>query len=195
MEILRYDDLVPRPWKNGGGITREIATGELNGTPVFRISRADVAQDGAFSDFAGLVRILTVVSESGMRLDHATGTMHARPWHPVRFDGALPVFARLEADGLTDLNLIFDARHCQGDVTTLQQTGIHKLAVANPGLIALHGLAGRAQIGSETIAPGDTLFLEHGSHQLALNPGDAMLAIEFRFDAQSESIKLRIARP
>ena len=57
----------------------------------WRLSRADVDQDGAFLEFAGLTRILTVVSGGGMVLKHAGGMLDADLWQPVQFDGSLKI--------------------------------------------------------------------------------------------------------
>ena len=55
------------PWKNGGGITTEIAK---DGTEPFlwRASRAQVASDGPFSFFPGYDRILIILQGKGMVL-------------------------------------------------------------------------------------------------------------------------------
>lgn len=53
MQLLKGVDLVEVPWKNGGGITRNIAEGKTALGPTWRLSRADVAGDGPFSNFAG----------------------------------------------------------------------------------------------------------------------------------------------
>ena len=50
MHILKHSDLLDVPWKNGGGVTRNIASGLLDDRVVWSISRADVAQDGPFSE-------------------------------------------------------------------------------------------------------------------------------------------------
>ncbi|MEN8873709.1 MAG: HutD family protein, partial [Pacificibacter sp.] len=69
MQILKSNALIDVPWKNGGGITRNIAKGLREGKIAWTISRADVAEAGPFSDFAGMIRVLTVVSGGTMVLD------------------------------------------------------------------------------------------------------------------------------
>ena len=95
MKILRGTDLVNEPWKNGGGITREIEVGEISGRSAWRLSLADVTQDGDFSEFPRLTRILTVVSGGGMVLEHPGGMLDADLWAPVRFDGGLHIIHRV----------------------------------------------------------------------------------------------------
>ena len=52
LSLIRGADLVAAPWKNGGGVTREVAAfpshARLNYF-VWRVSIADVAQAGPFS--------------------------------------------------------------------------------------------------------------------------------------------------
>lgn len=62
--ILRSADRVASPWKNGGGITREIAVGPVGaGMDDFdwRISMAEVREAGPFSTFPGIERNLSVL--------------------------------------------------------------------------------------------------------------------------------------
>ena len=56
------------PWKNGGGVTHEIAKSEEDGAWLWRLSIAEVATDGPFSAFLGLSRILTVIEGEGLQL-------------------------------------------------------------------------------------------------------------------------------
>lgn len=70
--IIRNEDLVRVPWKNGGGTTAEVAAfpeGSGFDTFAWRISMADVASDGPFSIFPGIDRTLIVVEGEGIELD------------------------------------------------------------------------------------------------------------------------------
>ena len=192
MEILRCADLIDVPWKNGGGTTRNIAMGLTDAQTAWRLSRADVAQDGPFSNFAGLERILTVVTGGGMALEHPGGTLHARPWQPVRFDGGLEVFSRLQDGPLTDFNLMFDPTLCDGTVTPHLGPLKRPLTPLLSGITAFHVLAGRPMIGSEGLAIGDTAFLDAPAI-LALADGDAILEIVIQNRDQSDAIRLCIA--
>lgn len=62
--LLLAADRAATPWKNGGGVTREIAAWPVgSGLEDFdwRLSMAEVAAPGAFSLFAEVDRILTVL--------------------------------------------------------------------------------------------------------------------------------------
>ncbi|HXZ10527.1 MAG TPA: HutD family protein, partial [Paraburkholderia sp.] len=76
MTLIRATGLVASPWKNGGGVTREVAAypqGAGLDTFVWRVSVADVSQPGPFSRFAGIDRTLVLLSGAGMLLDVAQG--------------------------------------------------------------------------------------------------------------------------
>lgn len=64
LQLLRAADHLEQPWKNGGGVTREIAVGPAGaGLETFdwRVSLAEVSEPGAFSMFPGVDRTLTVL--------------------------------------------------------------------------------------------------------------------------------------
>src|SRR5680860_341416 len=115
MRIFKKADLVETPWKNGGGITRDIAS-EMDGDAIiWRLSMADVSTAGPFSSFPGLTRVLTVVDGGGMIL-HAPGVdLRGDYAKPIRFDRATAIVAELTEGPLRDFNLMFDASRCDGD--------------------------------------------------------------------------------
>lgn len=193
MHVLKRNELVDVPWKNGGGITRSIAKGLLADHAAWTISRADVAQDGPFSDFAGMTRVLTVVSGSAMELQAPTHTIEARMWQPVHFDGALKIQSSLTDGPLTDLNLMFDPTLCDGSVTTRRDPFSGSVARPDHGLLAFHVLAGTPQINAVNTALGDTVFIDSNDAALHLNKGDAVLEIRLDYLNHKDAIKLCIA--
>lgn len=193
MDVLRARDLVDVPWKNGGGTTRDIAAGKTGNQTAWRISRADVDQDGAFSDFAGLTRVLTVVSGGGMVLKHAEGAFETALWEPVVFDGALKISSQLLDGPLTDLNLMFDPMQCRAEVTVHRGPNIEPLASQNAAITALHVLAGTPKIGATQLAVADTAFINGADGSLDLSVGDAVLVIRLTYTDQSSDIRLCIA--
>lgn len=175
-EIMRFAELTEHPWKNGGGITREIAGASVGGARVWRLSLADVARDGAFSVFAEYVRVLTVVQGEGMMLQHNGGSIDARPWRPVRFSGALPIDAELKSGASTNLNLMFNPDYCEGDVAVFRGP-IKRLLEAHPRrLFAVHSLAGSLKLHENVrLSPGDTAIIRSDVGHLALAEGEAAL--------------------
>jgi uncharacterized protein len=161
MRIVRWIDLKAVPWRNGLGITREIAR-EANGDCfAWRFSVADVAADGAFSRFDGMRRILTVVDGKGMELQHQTATLQADLGLPVEFDGSLDITSRLKGGPLRDLNLIFDPKQYGGHVSLLPTGGSLTLQCGEKQTLALYCMRGTVELEqSQTLNKGDTAFLE-----------------------------------
>ena len=106
---LDPDQVVATPWKNGGGLTRELALHAPQGRFIWRLSLADIQRDGPFSPFPGLARIHTIVTGKGLRLGNDEGVdLLARPQVPLVFDGGLALTARLRQGPCRALNLIYD---------------------------------------------------------------------------------------
>ncbi len=86
---------IPQPWKNGGGVTREIAVfpdGAGMDDFQWRISMAEVTEPGPFSRFEGIDRHLTVLS-GRMRLDMPDGRHVLDAGDSSAFAGETPVEA------------------------------------------------------------------------------------------------------
>ena len=174
MRIIRFYDLHTQLWKNGGGSTREIAAFRSNQDTIWRISMADVETEGPFSVFSGLTRILTVVKGKGICLKHAGGTIDALFGVPVLFDGALPIRSKLMDGPISDLNLMFDAKMCRGEVTMLQTPT--KLASHN--VTAVFGLTGNCLVNSTCdLQFGDTALLENESAEIRLSTDGSALIV------------------
>jgi uncharacterized protein len=190
MRIIRHSELTATPWKNGGGVTREIAAVRRGEAVVWRLSMADVTSDGPFSNFGGLIRILTVIEGNGMELIGAAGTLYADYGRPVRFDGGLVIRSRLIDGPLRDLNLMFAPLFCDGQVVPLE--GPHCRALrANPELhYALHGMRGEVALGdATTLHAGDTALFEEGSVHVDLTKGAAALLIILEKPAHTDASK------
>ena len=125
MTLIRGADLVATPWKNGGGVTREIVafpqSAKLDGF-VWRVSIADVAQSGPFSRFDGIDRTLVLLSGAGMLLDEANGPTHAlkEPLEIARFAGETAIDARLVDGATRDFNLMVRRGAATGEVEVWQ---------------------------------------------------------------------------
>ncbi|MFH8516051.1 HutD family protein [Streptomyces gelaticus] len=108
--VLRAADRMAMPWKNGGGVTREIAA-HPEGAPLdafdWRISLAEVTEDGLFSAFPGVDRTLTVVEGAGMDL-MVGGEHHIvdEPYWPHDFPGDLETEGRLLGGPVVNLNVM-----------------------------------------------------------------------------------------
>lgn len=119
MRLIPASAFQTQPWKNGGGLTHEIARDDRDGRLLWRLSIAEVASDGPFSAFPGLARILTVIEGAGLRLGTPDGCIDALPFAPVAFSGDLPVTGRRIGGPVRDLNVIHDPERIAASVRIL----------------------------------------------------------------------------
>jgi len=105
--MVRADDVAPVPWKNGGGLARDLLFWPTPGDWQVRISLADIAADGPFSAYPGVRRWFAVVEGAGVALDFEGGARTQREGdEPLAFDGGDAPVCRLLAGPTRDLNLM-----------------------------------------------------------------------------------------
>ncbi|WP_250453232.1 HutD family protein [Caballeronia sp. ATUFL_M2_KS44] len=160
--ILRAASLADVPWKNGGGVTREIAAGPPGASLdafAWRLSVADVSADGAFSAFAGVDRVLVLLGGAGMRLAEAGGRAHVleEPLAIARFAGETPIHASLIDGPTRDFNVMVrrDRARALVEVRRGARCGIG----AEHDLTFVHCVSGSLAVDVDqiTLGPGDTL--------------------------------------
>ena len=169
--LLRGADLVASPWKNGGGVTREIAaesTGASAGLDAFawRVSVADVAQAGPFSRFEGVDRTLVLLEGAGMLLDEsgpAAQTLALRqPLDVARFAGETPIEARLVDGPTRDFNLMLRRGVARGTLEVWSVPKAQRFAVQTVLLYCARGQLQARVVGAGpvTLVAGDTLRVD-----------------------------------
>lgn len=113
---IAIGSVAPQPWRNGGGMTRELLTWPAGDAWNARVSVADVTRDGPFSTLAGVVRWFAVVEGAGVELRFGDDARRVtRDDEPLRFDGAAAPMCRLLAGPTRDLNLML--RNASGAMT------------------------------------------------------------------------------
>ncbi|MHA7296408.1 HutD/Ves family protein [Pseudarthrobacter sp. MDT3-1] len=111
MEIIRFAELRSEPWRNGGGVTRELAShpkaaSAQDGAWDWRVSIADVSKAGDFSAFPGMERVLTVI-DGELLLLTVDGAEHPlEKYRPFRFSGEAAAHSALPTGDIRDLNVI-----------------------------------------------------------------------------------------
>jgi len=125
MQVLRESEYVTAPWKNGGGLTREILKVPPDAAAFdWRLSLATIARPGPFSAFDGCDRTLVLVRGAGVELDFGPcgrATLHA-PGQLAAFDGAWPTRCTLIDGPSTDLNLIVARARAEAQAIVLRVT-------------------------------------------------------------------------
>ncbi len=117
--ITRLDpaDYRRTPWKNGGGVTVDIA----EDGDVWRFGRTPITAPGAFSDYSGFDRLQVLVAGRGLVLQSPDGEIDVRtPLKPVRFAGEVRIMSRLESGPVEVVNLIGERAKVQIDLQVLQ---------------------------------------------------------------------------
>jgi uncharacterized protein len=130
MEIIRFADLKAEPWRNGGGVTRQIASRPAPASPVqdgagdggwdWRVSIADVTKAGEFSPFPGMERVLTVI-EGELLLLSVDGAEHLmEKYRPFRFPGGAATLSKLPTGDVRNLNVITRAGAFKGFTSIIE---------------------------------------------------------------------------
>jgi uncharacterized protein len=154
-------------WKNGRGITTDIAAEYLPGSApgdwagtIWRLGHTSIPVPGPFSDLAGFERCQLVLRGRGLHLRGPGGFERtlAFPDSPVRYPGEGPIEADL-ADGPVEvLNLI--ALRAQADID-LCVLRVHAVRTLPAGIHILY-------------APSEISSARAGAVAYALEAGDAL---------------------
>ena len=189
------------PWRNGGGVTEELAVWPAGATFErgdfdARISKASVATAGPFSEFAGFDRVLVVTGGEGLVLDHGgrAPTATVRRLAPYAFAGEWTTSATLLGGAVTDFNVIVRRGRVGAEVRVLDLTRADDVSESlGAGDAFVHVLAGDvAAYAPGAAAPlvltrGDSLRLGAGRRSDALelvrtagDPSGACIALLVR---------------
>ena len=112
------------PWKNGGGITTQIALSQNQPLFHWRASRAQVASSGPFSCFTGYDRILFLLQgDEGIILNFKDRTVILdKQLSMVKFMGEEPCQADISKP-ITDWNWMTLRSEGVGDANVISQAG------------------------------------------------------------------------
>lgn len=121
-QIVRLEAVAATPWRNGGGVTRELLVWPGVADWTIRMSVAEVSQDGPFSEFDGVTRWFAVLAGAGVRLRLDDATHELTPDSaPFEFDGGIPTGCALVGGATRDFNLMLrgNSRH-RGDLARVR---------------------------------------------------------------------------
>jgi environmental stress-induced protein Ves len=185
VHVIRFETYLETPWKNGGGITHEIARCDGGAGPEWRVSLATIDSDGPFSDFSGYDRTIVPLDGAGFELtfDDGERVVLDQRYEPYRFAGEKKVECRLLAGRSRDLNAMTRRAAWQHDVRAIALSEEPRAFDATaPSLLFAAG-AVRVRYGSESIdlRDGDTLACDVTTtlSLTAIAPGAVVLAIAF----------------
>ncbi len=176
--ILSAADRVATPWKNGGGITREVAIWPPNSKFDdfdWRISIAEVREPGPFSVFEGIDRTMAILSgllelrlpDRAVALDPAC--------EPFAFAGDVPCEGIPLSGPVTDLNVMVRRGRATARVTRFQSA---TETVAEPRAVL--------------VATARTT-IQLGNAEYVLDVLDAALIADARFSASGQGYAIAFA--
>ena len=183
--LIRAADLVASPWKNGGGVTREIGAfppGAALDAFAWRVSVADVGAAGPFSRFDGVDRTLVLLSGAGMTLAEEGGARHVldAPLARADFAGETAIDATLHDGATRDFNLMTRRSAARGSVDVWPE-GTHRVERADTVLLfCATGAVGVEIDGAHyALQEMDTLQLDglQRAFDVVVSGGGALLAV------------------
>ena len=191
--LIPYAQLRPTPWKNGGGITRQIAIWPPEASLEdfqWRISTAEVRSEGPFSSYPCVDRILIVATPGRQTVLSSPDWAAPRPLHygiPLYFHGETPITATLPDGPLRDFNVMCrrgqacTSLQVHSGPATLQSGGECRLLHSLGGTAILHVPTGEEL----RLAPGDSLLWPsadpaHFLELTALAVGGQLIDVQLR---------------
>jgi uncharacterized protein len=138
-QLVRLSDMAPVPWRNGGGVTRELAVSSTHGEWHWRMSVAEVDASGPFSRFDGTDRWFAVLEGAGVQLEVQGQTQ--RLTHnsaPFYFDGGAATDCTLLNGRTQDFNLM--VRRGSTPARMLRINTPTKFVVDAPKIIAVYAM-------------------------------------------------------
>lgn len=170
MKLLTPADYVAFPWKNGRGVTTDIAALYRPGATsrdwsdiLWRFGRTPIPESGPYSDLSGFERLQVLISGEGFKIHTEDGAVHrdlSRRYAPVRYDGGTKLAGRLNGGPVETANLLYRRDAFTGDLLAP--------------------------------APGSRLALKDGTHMIHAADGPATVEIDGTAHALADRHTLRI---
>lgn len=129
-KLSRFD-VTPSPWKNGGGVTYQLAIFPTNSTLdnfIWRVSIASISSNGPFSIFPSIDRVLLLLQGSGVELYSTTKPENPKLLHtmnkcldPYYFKGEENITSVLiNNEQCMDFNVMTRRDKCNSSVKVLR---------------------------------------------------------------------------
>ncbi|MEU7697521.1 HutD family protein [Streptomyces sp. NPDC039028] len=161
MRPFALETLTPGRWRNGGGVTREIASRPAGAEEFqWRASIADIDRDGPFSAFGGVDRTFTLLSGRGVRLScpGVLDRLLERAGEPFAFSGDLELSAELSGGSCRVLNVMVRRGRWAARVERVTDRVVPRSGHAG----VLLALRGSWQAGRDAVGPGGGVWWDAG---------------------------------
>lgn len=159
MKIIRHQELQEGRWRNGMGVSWDIAS-DPPGADDFgwRFAIARIDQDVPFSLYPEVDRIFTLIEGNGLDLDfegHPSLAVH-RPFVPHPYPCDVNTYCRLREGPCRALNLFLRRGAWRGNVDILSSAA----EITHDGPILLFALDGESTVNGERLQEGDACIAE-----------------------------------
>jgi environmental stress-induced protein Ves len=158
LRLIRQSEMTEGPWRNGMGVSWEIASHKPAGAAEFswRFAKARIDRDVPFSIYPGVDRVFMQISGNGLDLEFEGG--HVLTVHesnvPHAFACDIPLTCKLRDGPCFDLNLFTARGVYQAEASVLKLSGMETLDLANieavffalQGSVVLSGQGGAVQL-------------------------------------------------
>ena len=165
LRILRNTDYPSRPWKNGGGTTRDILVSPPGASLEdfdWRLSLAQVDRDGPFSRFDDVDRTLVLLS-GAMTLHEPDRRIELVRGEPVQFPGERAIQATVLGGATLDFNVMTRRGRALHGVTHSLFSHDVKMNAAFRTAIVVFALEPGLSVDNEPLDVHDTaLIVEQG---------------------------------
>ncbi len=178
---LPSSDYQAMPWRNGAGTTHQIAIDDTLGDSqapfLWRLSMADLAGDGPFSEIPDVDRILVLIEGDGVELTIAEAAPEPLGEHAaIAFAGDVPTSLTMASQAGRNLNLMWDRTRATGIVDILQVGDTLHIEEHIAFAIALGTSATIEVDGDEhVLGEQDTLQIDDGG-AISISDGEVCIA-------------------
>jgi environmental stress-induced protein Ves len=159
MQIIRRHELREGRWRNGMGVSWDIASDPPEVEDFgWRFAIARIDADVPFSHYPGVDRIFTLIAGEGLDLDFAGGPGLAvdRLFVPHAYPCDVQTFCRLRHGPCRALNL-FTRRGLWTATADILSSGAE---ISHPGPILLFALRGAADVNGQALGEGDAAIAD-----------------------------------
>jgi len=162
------------PWRNGGGVTRTLATGSSQ----WRVSLAEIERDGLYSRFEGISRVSIVLRGGGVTLRGNNVVVQLKPFEAVEYDGDATWKASLIGGPVTALNVMSARGRYRARVRAIVDSMIVRPNCAAV-VVALDSGCAFSEPGTHlagNVEPGQVLVINDVNRPLQLAPTKTAVA-------------------
>lgn len=157
LSLISASSYTRRLWKNGGGLTHEIAADVFEGTELWRVSLATIERDGPFSDFRGYDRTI-VALDPGVELDVDGRRVVLERNVPFVFAGEARVVAYVRSGPTRDLNVVTLRDEFLHDMEIV--TSPQRFVLDEDEIAFVYAIEGTAAANGLACTAGDTLVFD-----------------------------------